>query len=219
MKNRGEWAGLPLLVSLLLACFRAARAGEGEGTSQPPRDLTGLSIEELMDPITEHEVKAAYLYNFARFIEWPESTFATPEAPLIFAVVGEDPLVGALELALKQKKIGGREVVLRRFRSAGELPGDPTACHLLFVARSEEDRWPQIRASLEKQSTLTVSDLEDFTRTGGVICFFREGKKVRFEVNIDAACRAGLKLSSKLLKLAAIVHDPPADQGEKGGEK
>jgi hypothetical protein len=158
------------------------------------------------DSTTEYRLKAAYLFNFAKFMEWPARAFPDPQSPIVFAVLGANPFGSILEQDLTGKKVGGRELRIKYFQTLEEL--EP--CHLLFVSRSEDQSWPQIFSAL-KGPIATVGETEGFTRAGGVFRFFLEENKVRFEVNIDAAQRAELTISSKLLKVGVIIREgPPA---------
>ena len=151
---------------------------------------------------TEYQVKAAYLYNFPRFIEWPSSVHWDDQASITLCILGEDPFGGALEPA-QGKIVKGRKMVIKHCAKLDQLD----KCHLLFVSRSEEKNLPEILAKIKNWNTLTVSDMEGFAQSGGVINFVTVEKKIRFEINLDAAERADLKISSKLLRLAKIVKD------------
>lgn len=159
--------------------------------------------------IGEYHVKAAFLYNFAKFVEWPPETMPSGSAPLVLGVVGEDPFGQVLEETIKGKTVNGQELVIRRFTRIQGASG----CHILFISSSERKRLAEIIDGLRGSSVLTVSDMERFAQRGGIISFTMENNKVRFEVNLDSAERAGLKISSKLLTLAKIVRD-----GSRGGK-
>lgn len=148
----------------------------------------------------EYEVKAAYLYNFARFTDWPATAFPTQDAPLVVAVLGESPFGSALD-ALAGKTAKGRPLQVRRARRLDELPG----VHLLFIADSERGRLPVILKALAGRPVLTVADVPQFARQGGMIQLVSAEGAVRFEINRDAALRAGLEISSRLLQLATLV--------------
>ena len=149
----------------------------------------------------EHEIKAAFLYNFAAFTEWPSSAFSNRESPFLIGVVGRDPFGSILEETFRGKDVGGRRITVKRASDVKELG----ACHLVFVPASEREKTARILESLKESPTLIVGEAEGFTATGGCIGFFAEGRKVRFEVNLQAVNRAGLKVSSKLLRLARVV--------------
>jgi hypothetical protein len=147
----------------------------------------------------EYAVKAAFLYNFAQFVEWPGDAFSGPDAPIIIGVVGEDPFGGLLEQAVRDKKVGGRPLVIQRFHDAGSL----RFCHILYVAPSESEETAQVLAKAG-QLTLAVGDFESFTARGGTFRFLLEDNRVRFEVNVAATHKLRIKISSKLLKLARV---------------
>lgn len=154
-------------------------------------------------PRREYEIKAAFLYHFARYVEWPEEDPPTPRDAFVIAVVGRDPFGGALDRIASTRTVGNRKIAVRRFES----PDDCAPCDVLFVSSSEADRLHGVLARTKGAHTLVVGDTKGFARRGVAINFFIERNKVRFEINPAAARRAGLKISSKLLRLARIVRD------------
>jgi len=150
--------------------------------------------------VEEYKVKAAFLYNFTKFVEWPDSAFRDPSAPFVVAVLGDDPFGDALDV-LKGKTAQGRPIVVRRAASLDALG----RFHLLFVATSEKSRLESVLPAAEAMHALTVGDAPGFRSQGGVIQLVRDGDRIGFEVNPDASRRAGLKISSKLLGLARAV--------------
>ncbi len=154
-------------------------------------------------PSGEYQVKAAFLYNFAKFVEWPADALSDSAAPIVVGVIGEEQFSEVLAQTVAGKTVNGRELVIRR----GKVGQDLRNCQLLFISSSERKYLPQILGSLRGSSVLTVGETEPFARLGGVINFFVVEKNVRFEVNVDAATRARLRISSKLLALARIVAD------------
>ena len=153
------------------------------------------------DQPTEVQVKAAFLYNFAKFINWPDEVFSNEKAALVFGILGEDPFGDTLAQMIKGKTVNGRPLEIKRFKRLEDVGG----CHILFISSSERKRLSLIRQALNGASVLTVGDWEQFALEGGMISFTLEDNKVRFQVNPDFAERAGLKISSKLLTLAKIV--------------
>jgi len=151
---------------------------------------------------TEFEVKAAYLYNFGKFIKWPA---ATPD-PFPVCVLGRDPFGDTLDATLQGEKIDGKSLAALRIATAHES----AACRIVYVSPSEEKRLKEVIASLQKSSALTVSDIPGFVNAGGMIEFVSEGGRIRFQVNLAAAQHAGLTLSSELLKVATSVKTEPA---------
>jgi YfiR/HmsC-like len=149
----------------------------------------------------EYQVKAAYLYNFARFVEWPEKTAADASNGFTICVLGQNPFGGALSSTFANETINGKSVVARSIPDSSEA----AKCRILFISASEGDRLRQILATVRDASVLTVSDLPQFSHSGGMVQFTMEGSHVRFEVNLAPAERAGLVLSSELLKVAVNV--------------
>ena len=152
----------------------------------------------------EYRIKAAFLYNFALYTEWPATAFESPESPIVLGVAGDDPFGQELDAAVRGKTVRGRAVEVRRYASATDV----TSCHVLFISSAETKNLLNLFQRVGKSPMLTVGETEDFSSAGGVIRFYVEQNKVRFEVNPDAAARAHIKISSKLLQLAKVVRDP-----------
>ena len=151
--------------------------------------------------LDEYQVKAAFLYNFVKFVEWPPQVFKSPTDRIGICILGQDLFGGALDDAVRGKTFEGRMFVVPRISEVRQAGG----CQILFVSASESKRVQAILAELEASSILTVGETEGFAAQGGVIDFRLEAGKVRFRVNVDAAERARLKISSKLLSLAQLV--------------
>jgi hypothetical protein len=157
------------------------------------------------DTASEYRIKAAFLVNFASFVEWPATAFASADAPLVFGIFGRDPLNGALDQIANGKTINGRPLLIRRVSSPSEL----RSCHVVFFPATKAGGYPEIALALAGPSILTVGEMSGFAERGGMINFVIEEGYVRFEVNPSAAARGHLKLSSKLLQLAIIAGSPP----------
>ena len=163
-----------------------------------------LTAQAAVPPPAEYEVKAVYLYNFARFIEWPVEVSAANRDPLILGVIGADPFGPVLDEAVEGRTgPDGPRLVVRRFTRIEDV----VHADILFISSSEEERLPQILKTLQGASILTVGEMDRFAERGGMVALRLEDKKVRFDVNLGAVRRARLKLSSHLLKLARIVGD------------
>ena len=145
---------------------------------------------------TEYQVKAAFLYYFVKFVEWPAGL---PD-PITICVLGDDPFGEDLERTIKGKQVHGKDLAIKRSRDLVDL----NRCQIIFVASSEQDRYPEIFEFLGNSATLTVGDTNDFSQLGGMINFFIEENKVHFEINLNAASDARLKISSKLLNVARV---------------
>lgn len=159
---------------------------------------TGLCAESATQ--REYEIKAAYLYNFINYIDWPENAFPAPGGTITVGVVGQSPFAPALEV-LNGKQIKGRTVALKQITDTKDLD----QCQIVFINSSEKARLPELLAKLKDLRVLTVSEIDGFAEQGGIINFISEHNKVRFEINPDAAHRLGLNISSELLKLAKLV--------------
>lgn len=148
----------------------------------------------------EYEVKAAFIYNFTRFVQWPK---ARASGPLDICVMGDDPFGSAIDEAVEGKRAAGREIAVTRL----DVVEQANACEVLFIAASEEHELERILETLGEAPVLTVGDIDDFAERGGMINLTNEGNHVRFEINVDALERAGLRASSQLLRLATIVEE------------
>ena len=152
----------------------------------------------------EYQVKAAFLYNFTRFVEWPADAFEAPGDPIVLCVAGNDPFGDSLDNVVRGEILNGRRLTVHRTRDLAEI----RSCHVVFVPRAERSRQERILESLHQRGVLTVGESEGFLTRGGIIRFVLEQNKVRFDVNLEAAESSGLKLSSKLLRLARTVYAP-----------
>ena len=151
----------------------------------------------------EYTIKAAYLYNFANYVEWPSSVSKRVKSPFVIGVVGPYPFGKHLDVIAATKKIDGRKIVIRRFKTLD----DYTTCDILFIAGSDPRKHPDLDKRLGKSPVLLVGESSTFAQRGGTISFFVQQNKVRFKINQQAAKRKGLKISSKLLQMAELVKD------------
>lgn len=149
-------------------------------------------------PPSEYQIKAAYLFNFAKFIQWPQGAFDDSKSPLFIGVLGENPFGEELERTIREKTLNGRSLTVKECRTLAEAK----KCHVLFISSSEKMRLPGILNGLSGTHVLTVGEMDHFVESGGMISFFRETNKIRFEIKDEAAKKAGLKIDSKLLGLA-----------------
>jgi hypothetical protein len=150
----------------------------------------------------EYLIKAAYLYNFAMFVEWPEEAFTAANAPIVVGVVGDDPFGWALDRTVLDKRINNRRIEVKRLKIDDE---DVRRCHILFVSRAESSRVADLAQRIGRLSVLIVGDDADTLTSGGTIAFSVKDNKVGFAINLAAARRARLAISSKLLNLARVV--------------
>ena len=157
--------------------------------------------------VSEYELKAAFVFNFAKFTEWPEDSFSGPDDPFVVGVLGDDPIASMLERNLAEKTIRDRRLVTRRFDGVNALE----RCHVLFIATSEAPRIDAALQAVGHHPVLTVGETQGFAQRGGMIGFLMEGTRLRFEVNLDAAERTNLRISSQLLKLATLVSAAEGD--------
>ena len=154
---------------------------------------------------SEYAVKAAFLYHFAQFVEWPERAFKAEDSPLVYCTVGADPFQGALDTSLSGKVIGKHPVQVRHLRQ----PQEAHQCQVVFIGEEERKSLTAVLASTKDSPVLVVGESEGFVGSGGMIGFCLEENKIRFDINLEGAEKAGLKISAKLLSLAKTVVGGP----------
>ncbi len=178
----------------------------------------------------EYQIKAAFIYNFIKFVDWPKEKVAENNEPVTIGIIGKDPFGNAFA-PVKDKEDKGRKVLIKRFKPIEELKKsgekDKTLlereieslrkCHLLFICLSEEKSIKEIINLVKDHSVLTIGDVQGFLESGGIINFIMEEKKVRFEINMTAANRAKLKIRSQLLRLAKRVVGDDGGKSNKDG--
>ena len=160
-----------------------------------------LRGQESRQELPEYVVKAGFFYNFAKYVEWPESAFEDDRSPIRIGIVGKDPFGETLDKVLREKSVLERKFTITRFKDPGEIKG----CHILFVPRTENDRLPKILEQVKESGVLTVGEEAAFARSGGIINILIEEKKPKLEINPDAASAQKITINSKLLKVARIV--------------
>jgi len=171
------------------------------GLALSPPGGGGVAAQEF----SEYTVKAAYLVNFIKFVTWPGKAYADDNGAIVIGILGEDPFGDTLDGMVKGKAIEGRSILVRRFESYdGSQDAALRRCHVLFISYSEKDRLRDILKALQGSPVLTVSEIERFPLSGGMIQFDQEGQRITLAINPAAAQRAGLTLSSRLLQVSKI---------------
>jgi hypothetical protein len=192
-----------LAIGRLVACVGVVMlvlTGNG-AADQPAHETAGADGNGPSEqPSREYLIKAAILYNFAKFTRWPAESFESVDAPLHLCVFGIDPFRDTLA-TIDGKRVGSRNLRTRLITDTTMIDG----CHLLFVSASENERLAEVLAATNGAAVLTVADIPDFSRAGGIITLSIVEDRTRFDVNRLAADQAGLKLSAKLLRLADTV--------------
>jgi hypothetical protein len=171
--------------------------------------LAGFPCARAQAPPSEYQLKAAFLFNFAKFIDWPPGSFTGRQSPFAICVLGQDPFGRVLDDSLQGKMIGNQPLAIRRLKDKTEA----RRCQMVFVSSSESAHLAEILESLRGANVLLVGETSGFAAAGGTIEFTLEDNRVRFTINTDAADRAGLMFSSKLLALAKLVHDEAHSKG------
>lgn len=150
----------------------------------------------------EYRIKAAFLYNFTKFVKWPEKAFANAASPIKICILGDSPFGTSLE-AIENKTAAGRKFVIFEVKSVDDIDD----CHVLFISNGSEKEFFNSIEHIQQKNILTVGDKQGLARKGSVINFIVVNNKVQFEINTKSAERANLKISSQLLKIARIVKD------------
>ncbi len=169
--------------------------------------LCSLGAGAQAQQATEYQVKAAFLYNFAKFVDWPAEAFPNADSSLQICVLGPDPFDRDFEQLIVEKTVNGHRIEVVH---PDGLP-QARACHILFIASVDKQQIGQILRALKGGSVLTVGDTPGFAQMGGIVNFVLDENRVRFEINLKAAAAAQLKISARLLTVAKVVL--PADQG------
>lgn len=206
------------LASKMRRMLRNRRPGIRQGSVRhPPSQFAIAALTALVsvgvaqwvsaqaNPSSEYQVKAAFLFHFAQFIDWPPEAFKDGGSALTYCTVGDDPFHGALDASLNGKTIDSRPVRVLHFKQTQEAQG----CQVVFLGTAEKKFISAALAKLRGTPVLSVGESENFAHEGGMIGFFLEDKKVRFEINLDAAAHAKLKISARLLALAKTVIGGP----------
>jgi hypothetical protein len=169
---------------------------------------TGLLAQQSKP--NEYQVKATYLYNFGRFVQWPPNAMAAKGESFSICVLGQDPFGPSLDSTLTGEMLDGKPLAVKRIST----PRDAGECRILFISSTEANHLKEILETLDEASILTVSDMPSFSRRGGMIQFVLEGNKIRFEINLTKAESAKLTLSSELLKVATTVRRNAGQGGQ-----
>jgi hypothetical protein len=186
--------GVLITITCLLSAMALGSHAEGLGNSDS----------------SEYLIKAGFIYNFAKLVEWPATAFAQPDSPIVIGILGEDPFGATLDRIVADKKINGRGFAVKRMKWSRDFK-DLKDCNILFVSSSENEHIDTVVDAMKWLPILTIGDAPGFARRGGIMNFTLEDNKVRFEVNVEAAKHADLTISSRLLTLARIVQQTAAD--------
>jgi hypothetical protein len=149
----------------------------------------------------EYNLKAVFLFNFTKFVEWPADAFPDEKSPLELCILGENLIGPSLDAVVANETWNGRPIAVRRLARGA----DPQGCHMLFLDRAEREHQAEILAGLRGSNVLSIGETDRFLKDGGLIRFFLEVKRVRFEVNLPAVEKTPIKISSKLLRLAKLM--------------
>jgi uncharacterized protein DUF4154 len=162
--------------------------------------ISGVILAQAQTP-SEYQLKAAIIYNFPKFVDWPSLAASDPNLPIVIGILGEDPFGREIDAVINGKTANGRHLLIKRFSNLNGL----APCHILFVSSSQKNNLKQILAAVAGSGVLTVGESDRFAEAGGVIHFNMIDGKVRLIINQAAAERAGLRISAKLLSLAQVI--------------
>lgn len=163
---------------------------------------SGMSLPaQTPGAVGAHELKAAFLFNFTQFVEWPAEAFTTADEPFVIGILGTNQVGDALEKLISGEKVQGRPLVVQYYKNVGEVKNP----HILFIHEKRKEKLAWMLKRLEGRNILTVSDTDAFLQQGGIIRLKTVRNKIQLEINPDNATAANLKISAKLLRLAEIV--------------
>jgi hypothetical protein len=171
-------------------------------TALPSRAQTANSSDS-----SEYLIKAGFIYNFAKLMQWPGSAFPQPDSPIVIGILGNDPFGATLDSVLAGKKVDARGFVVKHLKWGADIK----SCNILYVSASEAPHLDDILHALKGLPILTIGQMPDFARRGGIVNFVIADDKVRFEVNVEAAKQADISISSRLLTLAKIIPQTGSD--------
>jgi len=149
---------------------------------------------------SEAQLKAAFLLNFPKYVDWPASAFSQPDSPIIVGIFGDDPVAAEFATMSAGKAVDGRPIQLLRVTTPDQCRG----CHVLFIHAGEDHKLPEILSAVRGANILTVGESDEFLNQGGMINLARHDRRIQLEVNLDATRQTELKISSKLLALATV---------------
>lgn len=158
-------------------------------------------------------IKVAVFYKLSKFVEWPAERFASEGSEFLVGVVGEETLFKLTQYTLREKLIKNRKIVVKHFSAPIKAEG-LKECHALLVGSSEEAQLAEVIREVREASVLTVGDVKDFARRGGIIGLVERNNRLRFEINVSAASRGKLRIQAKLLKLATVIEDENGQEGD-----
>jgi hypothetical protein len=191
------------LLALVAGLRAASVASAADAAAAPAAGPAASANPTAVSPLAagEYQLKAVFLFNFTKYVEWPAAAVPDAQAPFVIGVFGDDPFGSVLDDTVRGEKVGGRPLFIRRYATEGEIKD----CQILFISQSEAPQLEQIVAGLKGRSVLTVGDFDKFTDGGGMIWLVTENSKIRMKINLEAAKAAGLTISSNLLRAAEVA--------------
>ena len=170
-----------------------------------PLSILAVAVSRAYGQMDEYSVKAGYIYNFSKYVTWPESVFPSQNSPFVICIVGDDPFAGRLDRAIAGKTAGeGRSLEIKRVTLANRAGFHE--CQIVFLSKSEKLRAAEFLGLLKESPTFTVADFDSFAEQGGIADLRVEGARVKVDLNVEAATRANLKISARLQQVGKLVH-------------
>ncbi len=163
--------------------------------------LGGMRSSNSVDPTTEYQLKAVFLFNFAQFVIWPDKSFENEKDPFVIGILGENPYGSFLDETIRGESVNGHRIVVRRYSNIQDIK----TCHILYINLKNQDELEEVIAKVKNRNILTVGDSDKLTQLGGIISFFITNNKVGIKINLESVNATELSISSKLLRLATIV--------------
>lgn len=159
-----------------------------------------VPVKAQSKPLLEYQVKAAFLFNFTRFIHWPPTAYATGDAPFVIGIMGNDPFGTYLDDLVNEERVDGHRIVVRRYTDGQDL----SDCQLLFISTNDAGKLQACLAATVHQNILTVGDADNFIKLGGILRFYKDDNKIKMEIRLAGAKAAQLDISAKLLQVAKL---------------
>lgn len=190
-------------VLILTAILLSAQDGECQKPAPSPVAIMTVSQSTpVQQPMAkEYQIKAIFLYNFTQFVQWPQEAFREADSPLVIGILGKDPFGSYLDETVKGEVINNHPLEVERYNRVEDVK----ECHILFITQDGKEEIKRAIDNLKVQPVLTVSEVEGFTRMGGMIRFLNDDGRIKLRINVESAAEAELVISSKLLRLAEII--------------
>lgn len=160
--------------------------------------LFAVESSQAQEATASYKVKAVFIYNFTQFVDWPMTSFDSPDSPFVIGILGDNPFGSYIDQTVSGEKVGTHPIIIKHYNTEREVDH----CHLLYISFSSESRIKESLDAISNKNILTIGEGNNFSRLGGIIRFYTDDNKIRLQINTEAARTAQLNISSKLLSLA-----------------